>query len=616
MAASRGAGLIVWESETRAFARVDLDDGQTLFVKAARALEITLSPCPDVGARVVVVNACADAHVVVLLGSDQFSVAVPACVEAVFYGLGTTAASEHDADETTHTKPWMCVTTDAAITYQDSKPLAKPYTIGLAPLGDEVESVPVPGPLDADRAASPPAPLTVFTGNVVGALYGFPTVPVSARTKPLMLGIIELGGAYDMGAHATYFGDLRLPAPPVRQVYVGGARPGSLSSMDSVEVALDVQVAGAVAPAGTELRLYYGPNTVAGFVAAIRSAVADGVAAISISWGAPESSWPPSGIKVMNDAFAAAGAAGIPVFCATGDSGDGGATDHPVNFPASSPYVVACGGTSLRASAKAMLAEVGWRHGGGGGGGGGRASGSGGSSALFPQPVFQKGVRGVFGSTRCLPDVCGSADPATGYKIKVGKYPYEKVGGTSAVAPLYAGLAVCLKALGASMTWPRTLYSGPSVCVGLTAGENVGHAAGPAWDAVTGLGRLDGAAAAAAAAATISAIPSPAPSPAHTVRPPPLPTPASGPRPAAPHAPAKPVHVLPSAHPSAARHQLHGGPSPSVAHRPPSRRGAAALGLGTNSGGPSGVGFAGRGGRPGTLSFSVGPSSGSLRRGV
>jgi kumamolisin len=108
-------------------------------------------------------------------------------------------------------------------------------------------------------------------------------------------------------------------------------------------------------------------------------------------------------------------------------------------------------------------------------------------------------------SGRGVPDVCGDADPQTGYVIRVDGAE-ETIGGTSAVAPLWAGLIACLdEHLGAPLGFVQPLLYpllGSSSFHDITSGDNGSYAAGPGWDACTGLGSPDGTALAAALSPT------------------------------------------------------------------------------------------------------------------
>ena len=262
------------------------------------------------------------------------------------------------------------------------------------------------------------------------------------------------------------------------------------------EVALDIQVAGGLAP-GAKIVVYFAPNTDQGFADAISQAANDAThkpSIISISWGGPESSWTAQSVTTMNTAIEDAGTLGVTVFVASGDNlATDGVTDGAahVDFPASSPYAIGCGGTQLNTSGTAVTGEVVWNDGTSGTGGG--------FSALAAVPAFQKGVVPATAKGRGVPDVAGDAAPATGYTVVVDGQT-ETVGGTSAVAPLWAGLtALVNQSIGKNVGFfLPTVYKNTSGFVDITSGSNiptdskVGFEAGAGWDACTGLGRPDG----------------------------------------------------------------------------------------------------------------------------
>jgi kumamolisin len=249
--------------------------------------------------------------------------------------------------------------------------------------------------------------------------------------------------------------------------------------------------------------VYFAPNTDAGFLDAVSEAAHASPApiAISISWGQSEDQWTAQARTAMDEAFADAAALGITVTAAAGDNGssDGATSGVHADFPASSPHVLACGGTSLTAdpSAGTVTAETVWNNGSSGGATGG------GVSDTYPLPSWQQhaGVpdRPGGGAGRGVPDVAGDADPATGYQVLVDG-TQAVYGGTSAVAPLWAALVARL----AQATGTRfgllnaLLYQGVSAgepAVGfrdIVDGSNGAYAAGPGWDACTGLGSPDG----------------------------------------------------------------------------------------------------------------------------
>ena len=347
------------------------------------------------------------------------------------------------------------------------------------------------------RSVTPHAGSTSYTPVQVAQLYGFPTTSAKGQT----IGIIELGGGYKTADITAYFKTLGVAAPTVTAVLVDKAKnsPTNANSADG-EVLLDIEVCGATAP-GAALAVYFAPNTDQGFVDAITTAVHDKTnkpGVISISWGGPESTWTAQAITAMDNACQAAAALGVTITVAAGDDGstDGvtGTANH-VDFPASSPHVLACGGTKLVGSGSTISSEVVWnelaaKEGATGGG----------VSAVFALPSWQSaaGVPKPTGSSggRGVPDVSGDADPATGYTVRVDGQTLV-FGGTSAVAPLWAGLITLANAankVNAGFINP-TLYASKAKgsVRDITSGNNGGFSAGPGWDACTGLGSPNGA---------------------------------------------------------------------------------------------------------------------------
>jgi kumamolisin len=332
----------------------------------------------------------------------------------------------------------------------------------------------------------------------VARLYDFPT---SGAGQGQCIAIIELGGGVSAADTESAFKAMGLTPPQVIAVAVGDGsnQPGKDQNADG-EVALDVQVAGAAAPKAT-LAVYFAANTDQGFVDAISQAVHDPAnkpSVMSISWGSAENAWTGQAITAMTSAFQDAAEAGVSVFAASGDGlASDGASDGEahVDFPASSPWVVGCGGTSLQTSGSALTGETAWNSNGGGTGGG--------ISALFPVPTYQSGVNlppsanAGAATGRGVPDVSADADPDTGYRVIVGGED-QVIGGTSAAAPLWAGLfALVIQAAGKPVGQPHaTLYGHAGVFNDVTTGDNkvnnVGYSAGPGWDACTGLGTPKG----------------------------------------------------------------------------------------------------------------------------
>ena len=340
-----------------------------------------------------------------------------------------------------------------------------------------------------------------YLPNVVGQLYDFPTTVTGAGQ---CIGLIELGGGYLDSDTSASFSAMGLTPPTVTAVSVdGGANTPTPDDGANAEVALDIQVAGGGAP-GAAIAVYFAPNTDGGFADAISQAVHDTTnkpSVISISWGSAEPNWTAQAVSAMNSAMQDAGTLNVSVFVASGDNlATDGVNDGQVHvdFPAASPYAIGCGGTQLNASGGTVSSEVVWNDGSSGTGGG--------ISTLFPVPAFQSGVALPVGAStnqpgRGVPDVAGNAAPATGYRIVVNGQP-TVVGGTSAVAPLWAGLTALVNQQSAQAVGfflPR-LYAQNGAVREITTGNNMpagttlGYNAGTGWNACTGLGVPDGAA--------------------------------------------------------------------------------------------------------------------------
>ena len=350
------------------------------------------------------------------------------------------------------------------------------------------------------RQAAPTA--VPLTAPQVASLYNF---PAGTDGTGQTIAIIELGGGYTQSDLDMYFSGLGLATPSVTAVGVDGGSNSPGQPSDG-EVELDIQVAGAVAPKAAQL-VYFAANTDQGFINAIAQAVhtTPPPIVVSISWGQSEDQWSEQSRNSMDSVFADAAALGVTVTVAAGDNGS---SDDPnstsgvhVDFPASSPHVLACGGTQLigNLSTNTITSEVVWNE-----LANNEGAGGGGVSDVFPLPSWQAsvGVPTIAGGTstgRGVPDVAGNADPVTGYLVVVdGKQ--QPIGGTSAVAPLWAGLIARLaQATGKKFGLLQPLIYG-GVTAGaaaqgfndITQGNNGAYSAGPGWDATTGLGSPNG----------------------------------------------------------------------------------------------------------------------------
>lgn len=351
-------------------------------------------------------------------------------------------------------------------------------------------------------ATAPAAGGTAYPAPQIAQMYGFP----SNTGKGRRVALIEFGGGYSSDILDPYFQTiLGRATPSITNMEVLGAK-NIVYSANYVEVLLDIEIAGAIVP-DAELLVVFAPNQLDAWVTAIDAALAwsGGTPdAISISWGAPEESWPASAVQAVEQALQNAAAMGVTVLVSSGDSGVDPVNGQPtVWYPASSANALSCGGTFLQQVSSGtppeIASEVVWNDTSGATGGG--------ISQLIAAPPWQQSVQlppslvSGAGAGRGVPDVAGNASQFSGYKILVAPGSWIHGLGTSAVAPLYAALVAQLaelrgKALG---FLNATLYSEPSLFIPITQGNNsadgvTGYSAGAGWNACAGLGRVDGAA--------------------------------------------------------------------------------------------------------------------------
>jgi kumamolisin len=377
----------------------------------------------------------------------------------------------------------------------DNRPVAKPHFRAHRPGGN------VNWHANAGNATS-------YTPLQIASAYGFPP----GTGKGECVAIIELGGGERPADLTKYFSGLGIAkGPKVIAVSVdhGKNHPTGDPNGPDGEVMLDIEVVGAIAPQA-QIVVYFAGNTDAAFLDAITTAIHDTTnkpSVISISWGGAESNWTQQSMTAFDSAFQDAAAMGVTVCVASGDDGSSdGVTDGAdhVDFPASSPHVLACGGTNLQTSGAAIATETVWNDGAQGGAGGG------GVSSVFAVPAWQNGLKATRtsgGSTaltnRGVPDVSGDADPETGYDVRIDGTD-TVIGGTSAVAPLWAGLIARINAKNGTPVGfvnPR-LYASPKAFRDITTGNNGDFKATVGWDACTGLGSPIGTGVAAALATT------------------------------------------------------------------------------------------------------------------
>jgi len=309
-----------------------------------------------------------------------------------------------------------------------------------------------------------------------------------------VIAIVELGGGWVQSDIDGYFQSIGQPSPQITDVSVDGTMNSPNQNVGSAddadyEVALDIQVSGAAyyAATGTAavIRMYWSQD----IASAVENAAEDGCDVCTISWGSDEANWGNAAAEEMETAAQTATAAGMAVFAASGDndSSDGGQTPANVDCPSSCPHVVGCGGTN-----KTQTSETVWNDNPGETDGEGTG---GGYSTVFPVQAFQIGAPppptgSTAGTGRMVPDVCADADPNTGYEIYVHG-AQSIVGGTSAVAPLYAGL---FASFGTKLGFVTpTLWENQGAFNDITVGGNGFYNAAVGPDPCSGIGSPIGA---------------------------------------------------------------------------------------------------------------------------
>jgi kumamolisin len=296
-----------------------------------------------------------------------------------------------------------------------------------------------------------------------------------------VIAIVELGGGWRQADMNKFFSSIKQPLPQINDVSVDGTKnnPGVDNDSDG-EVALDIQIAAAAYYCATGkpavINVYWASDIAPG----VTKATQDQCDVCSISWGADESDWlkqDPQSLDAMEATAAAALNAGMVVFAASGDNdaGDNGSGRVNVDAPASCLSVIGCGGTK-----KTRQTETVWNENPGDPDGEGTG---GGYSHHFKMPLWQAGA--PHGPGRMVPDVAANADPVTGYMVTFGGVS-QPVGGTSAVAPLYAGLFAAFgKKLG--FVTPK-LWANHLVFNDITVGDNGFYRAKEGPDPCTGIG--------------------------------------------------------------------------------------------------------------------------------
>jgi subtilase family serine protease len=331
-------------------------------------------------------------------------------------------------------------------------------------------------------------------------------IPADLDGAGQTIGILEYSNGYNIQDAHSFWAAHGITPPQVEFVSVDGTRNDGGTSPDDEEASLDLQWAGAIAPKA-KLVVYEanGGDTYQTFadavLATLRYVLQDTKnhpSVLSISYGDAELNIGQQAMQEIADVIQQLSAKGVTVCISSGDQGAYGMHDtrgprvQHADAPASAPYAVAVGGTSLQPDGT----ESAWTYNGPDNGG---ATG-GGFSSFFPRPDYQASLGVV---SRGIPDVSLNADPATGYQIIFQGQP-AVVGGTSVSSPVFAAIVALANQRRAQLglapvaNLTEKLYSNPKsagyrdITVGNNSFNGVkGYDAVPGWDACTGWGSLD-----------------------------------------------------------------------------------------------------------------------------
>jgi uncharacterized protein YjdB len=349
------------------------------------------------------------------------------------------------------------------------------------------------------RPNASPAATMSYTLNQVKTIYGLPSP--SPTAGPVTVGVFSFGGSLvgtlangvltngDVQKQWSRLGIRPENHPRVLIVPVNGARIVASRNDNSatIENTLDVETIGAMCPTSKLTIILYIARPTDNFPVMLSAVLRPVTVAgqtytpsiISCSWGAPESDYTPAELNSINETLRIAASRGITITAATGDNGSSDGTPFTVaDFPSSSPYVVACGGTTLRCPRgiyDASTVETSWPRGGGG------------IARVFDKPAYQAALPGTKRST---PDIALVADPNTGIQYTYYGKSGVVIGGTSVVAPIIAGFAAAI-----NLTQPLTplLYTcPPSNFNDVLTGSNGAYSAKQGHDNCTGLGSIVG----------------------------------------------------------------------------------------------------------------------------
>lgn len=305
---------------------------------------------------------------------------------------------------------------------------------------------PVPAGVATPKAGSGPS--GTYAGNDFRAAYA---QGVTQTGTGQSVALVEFDGYYtsDITTYETQFG---LPAVPLANVAINGgvSTPGSGNS----EVALDIEMAVAMAPGLSTIYVYEAPNSLANFAPMLSRMQTDNLAKqIGCSWGGGSEN------PTAENIFQLMAAQGQSFFNATGDDD---AFVGAIPFPSDSPNITQVGATTLTTGTGASFSsETVWNW--------GRIQGSytgssGGISTVFALPVWQQGISMTAnqGSTsfRNVPDVALTGDNIF---VVYNNGTTGTFGGTSCAAPLWAAVTALMNQRAASIGQSPVGFVNPAI---------------------------------------------------------------------------------------------------------------------------------------------------------
>ncbi len=307
-----------------------------------------------------------------------------------------------------------------------------------------------------------------YVPDQVEAAYNLPSLYHGGITgKGRTIVVVDAFGSPTIGDDLLQFDQyLGLGTPPLRVVKFGKMPAYNSSNGNMVgwagETSLDVEYAHAGAPGAKLVLVEVGKDNLQQLALAVKYAVQHKLGdVISLSWGLPEQDLGRQFVNAYSSIFSQAAKSHITIVASSGDSGasgqqnDGSNYRHPVSsWPATSPYVTAVGGTrlNLNASGGRNGHDTAWNDTYSaavnnfffGNSGPNPLATGGGKSVYYGRPSYQKGVRGVTGGQRGIPDISMSASCSVAVNVfetySGGQGGWTASCGTSESAPMFAAI--------------------------------------------------------------------------------------------------------------------------------------------------------------------------------